>query len=34
MGEVYRAHDTRPHRAVAIKVSAEHFSELRKGSAI
>jgi serine/threonine protein kinase len=27
MGEVYRATDTRLQRAVAIKVSAEHFSE-------
>jgi Tol biopolymer transport system component/tRNA A-37 threonylcarbamoyl transferase component Bud32 len=27
MGEVYKATDTRLHRDVAIKVSAEHFSE-------
>ena len=27
MGEVYRAHDTRLRREVAIKVSAERFSE-------
>src|SRR3984893_973550 len=27
MGEVYRANDTRLHREVAIKVSAEQFSE-------
>lgn len=27
MGEVFRATDTRLGRAVAIKVSAEHFSE-------
>ncbi len=27
MGEVYKATDTRLHREVAIKVSAEHFSE-------
>src|SRR5579872_6898821 len=27
MGEVYRAHDTRVHRDVAIKVSAARFSE-------
>jgi serine/threonine protein kinase len=27
MGEVYRASDTRLHREVAIKVSAEQFSE-------
>ncbi len=27
MGDVYRASDTRLHRDVAIKVSAEHFGE-------
>jgi eukaryotic-like serine/threonine-protein kinase len=27
MGEVYRAHDTRVHRDVAIKMSAERFTE-------
>jgi len=27
MGEVYRAHDKRLHCVVAIKVSAERFSE-------
>src|SRR4030095_4811745 len=27
MGEVYRANDTRLHRHVAIKFSAEHFTE-------
>lgn len=27
MGEVYRVTDTRLHRDVAVKVSAEHFSE-------
>jgi serine/threonine protein kinase len=30
MGEVYRARDTRVHRDVAIKTSAERFSERAK----